>query len=149
MGEPIEDGGQQDEAEEMGGELVVASANVTDALEAPEAIFDFVALPVAAAKKGHRVAPCAPGWDSGAGALAAQPRAERIGIERRVAHRSVAAQARHERRHRVQVVALAGGEHDRTMRPRSSVTAASLVLRPRRVRRWSARPRARAGCLLS
>lgn len=70
MREPVEDGGKQDEAEKMGGELVVAGANAAVTLAPSKAFLDFVPLAAVAAVECGRVAARALEWDAGARALA-------------------------------------------------------------------------------
>ena len=113
MGEPIQCGGELDEGQESGRELVVAGGNASEFLNAAKEIFDVVAMPVVAAMEPGRMTATVSGRNTAAGMLRAQAGAETIGVESLVGHDPVMAQAPPQRGHGAQVVLRAGGQGDR------------------------------------
>ena len=89
MSEPVQGGSEVNEAEEGFGELVVASRDAAMRFDAAKEVFDLPAVTVVAAMESNRETAAALGWDTGAGALPAQPRAEGVGIEPSVCHQAV------------------------------------------------------------
>ena len=81
MSEPIKHGGELDEGQEGGGELVVAGGDPTVFFDATEEVFDVLAIPVVVAMEPGRTEATLSGWNATAGMLGAQTVPEPISVE--------------------------------------------------------------------
>ena len=91
MSEPIEDGGEVNEADEGFGEFVVTGGDAALDFDAAEEVFDLMAAAVVAAMKSDRLTASAFGWNAATGPLLAQFLAKDISVESLVGDNPVSA----------------------------------------------------------
>jgi len=106
MSEPVQDGGELNEAEKSNGKLVIAGGNAAEALDAAEEVFDAVASAVVAPMERAMLASTLTRGDATVRFLAAEEGPNNGCIESLFGHRALAPQRRHYRQDRLEVMPL-------------------------------------------
>jgi len=113
MSEPIEHCSELNDGEKRRGELLVSGADAPIAFNAAAEVFDLVAAPAVAAVASNRPPAVLSRRDANAGPLAAQARAERIGIAAFVRDGAMSTQTGQQGLDRMQIVPSARGQAER------------------------------------
>lgn len=105
MSEPIEDGGELNEAEKSKGDFVIAGGNAAEAFDATEEVFDVVASAVVALMKRSTLAAAPTRGNAGARFFAVEEGPKSGCIESPVCY-ALAPQGRHDRQDCLEVMSL-------------------------------------------